>query len=585
MNYLKRKIIENQNLIIIGLLIVLGFSLYANTFNNQMFWDDDDFILKNQYVHNFSFGKFFSENLIAGSGLVSNYWRPALLTVFSLEWHIWQDWTPGFHFVNTSMHIINVLLLFFLLTKIFAVNFFKPTSPPHPSLSSRGEGGKTIIVFFTALLFLIHPLQTEAVTYVNSLGDSLSVLFMLLGLRSYLLYTAQADKKSDSLSYIYTNIYFILALMSKETAIVFPALVFLVDFFQTKNQNLPLKTRLLNAWKNIWPILSIALIYIILRATALNFKNSFNLYNERNDYTSNIFVRVLTFFKIIIVYLKLLFYPVGLHMERSIEIATKFSWDIVFGGLVSLGLALSSLKYYKKIPIYSFGILWFFIGLAPTSNIVVPINGLLYEHWLYLPMIGFWLAICSLVYYCHSEHSACLTVGRKNLVCRSFTLFRMTALRIFVFAGILLWFGFLFVKTIERNKEWQNPITFYNQTLEYAPNNYRILNNLGMAYADAGQNDNAIKNYEKAIALDPNNPVAYHNLGNAYASIGQKEKALLQFQKALTLDPKFLFTYGQLINLYLQDKDYPNAKIWLNKLLEVQPDNEQAKYILQQLPK
>lgn len=544
MDYLKTKIIQHQKLIIIGLFIIFGFSLYANSFHNQMFWDDDDFILNNQYVHDFSFSKFFSENLIAGSGLVSNYWRPALLTVFSLEWHIWQDWSTGFHFVNTSIHIANAILLFFLLFKIF---------------------NRKTLALFTSLLFLIHPLQTESVTYVNSLGDSLSVLFILLGLRSYLKFSQTSVKKSDSLSYIFTNLFFILGLMSKETAIIFPALVFMVEFFQSKNQNASLKTRLLNAWKNTWPILSIALIYLLLRATALNFKNSFNLYDEQNDFTSNFFVRVLTFFKIAVIYIKLLFYPVGLHMERSIAIAAKFSWDIVIGALISTTLGLSALKFYKKNPMFTFGILWFFIGLAPTSNILVPINGLLYEHWLYFPMIGFWLAIFSILVYFIQ------TIKWKYIW-------------IPAFAGMTLWFGFLSVQTINRNSQWRDPITFYNQTLKYSPNSYRLINNLGMAYADTRQNDKAIETYEKAITIDPNNPVSYHNLGNTYISIGQKEKALEQFQKALSLDPKFVFTYGQIINIYLQDKDYANARIWLNKLLEVQPSNEQAKYILQQLP-
>jgi len=157
--YLSKKPFSNY--LVILLLVVVGFVLYANTFQNQMFWDDDDGILKNQFIQNWQyFPKYFSENLIAGAGLLSNYWRPILLTVFSLEWHLWENWAPGYHFVNTSFHITDAVLLFFILLYIFKNRW---------------------LAIFTALVFLVHPLQTEAVAYVSGLGDSLSVFFIFLG--------------------------------------------------------------------------------------------------------------------------------------------------------------------------------------------------------------------------------------------------------------------------------------------------------------------------------------------------------------------------------------------------------------------
>ena len=105
-----------SNYLVILLLVVVGFVLYTNTFQNQMFWDDDDGILKNQFIQNWQyFPKYFSKNLIAGAGLLSNYWRPMLLSVFSLEWHLWESWAPGYHFANTSFHIADAVLCHRLL--------------------------------------------------------------------------------------------------------------------------------------------------------------------------------------------------------------------------------------------------------------------------------------------------------------------------------------------------------------------------------------------------------------------------------------------------------------------------------------
>src|SRR3989344_5043597 len=102
------------------LFLVIGFLLYGNTLGNQMFWDDQDNILFNQYVQDWKyFVKYFTENNVAGRGLISNYWRPLPLTIWSIEWHLWQDWAPGYHFVQTMLHISAAFLLFNLFNKFF----------------------------------------------------------------------------------------------------------------------------------------------------------------------------------------------------------------------------------------------------------------------------------------------------------------------------------------------------------------------------------------------------------------------------------------------------------------------------------
>lgn len=359
-----------SNYFVVLLFIAIGFVLYINTFQNQLFWDDDDVVLKNQYVQNWRyFPKYFSENLIAGAGLLSNYWRPMLLSVFSLEWHLWRAWTPGYHFVNTSFHITNAVLLFFILFYIFKNRW---------------------LAILTALVFLVHPLQTEAVTYVSGLGDPLSVFFMFLGILFYLKFRASDERLYKNKLYFLSLLMYILALMSKETAIVMPALIFISDFFFLgQDEELSFKEKLKKIGKTIWPFFVLAGVYILLRATVLNFINTFNLYNEENIFTSNFHVRLFTFFRILTVYFSLLFLPLNLHMERSVELATSLnSFSVIFGGLIFVGLLALAFSQFKRFPIVSFGILWFFIGLAPTSNLLIPVSGLLYEHWLYLPLIG-----------------------------------------------------------------------------------------------------------------------------------------------------------------------------------------------------
>lgn len=503
------------NLFVVLLFVVVGFVLYGNVLQNQMFWDDNDFILQNQYVKDWAhFPKYFSENLIAGAGLLSNYWRPALLFVFSLEWRLWGDWSPGYHFVNVSFHIAAAVLLFFVLFRVFKNRW---------------------LAFFTALVFLVHPLQTEAVAYVSSLGDSLSAFFMFLGIIFYLKFRVSGQSPVESKSYFLSFLTYVLALMSKETAIVMPAFIFLSDFlFSSQNGERSLKEKLKKPVRAAAPFFVLAGVYILLRATVLNFVDTFNLYGEENIFTSNFHIRLFTFFRVLAVYFGLLFWPLNLHMERSVEIATSlFSPSVVFGGVVFFGLLALALRQSERFPVLSFGVLWFFVGLAPTSNLLVPINGLLYEHWLYLPLVGVFLI---LVWWG-------MLIGKRYGVGN-------------VLSGILIAvLVFLSVLTIDRNRDWRDPVTFYNQTLEYAPNSYRVINNLGMAYADENKHERAEKMYKRAISIDPANPVAYHNLGITYRVIGKIDLAEENFKTAISLDPQFVFSYNALANLYLENKN------------------------------
>ena len=131
-------------------------------------------------------------------------------------------------------------------------------------------------------------------------------------------------------------------------------------------------------------------------------------------------------------------------------------------------------------------------------------------------------------------------------------------------------FVFFGQKTIARNNDWQDPITFYNQTSKYSPT-YRVLNNLGMAYTDVKQYDSAIETYQKAISIDPLNAVAYHNLANSFRDLDKKDLAVENYEKALALQPDFLFSYNALTQLYLDDKKYNMAIETLERLKTANP--------------
>src|SRR3989344_1241940 len=194
-------------------LIAIGSFIYAFNLNNGLFWDDDDWIINNNSVHSISWDNikfWFSNDVLAGVGLKSNYYRPFLFFTFALNWVISGAKPSLWHLVSNSTHIANAILVFLLFRKYVG----------------------NLVSFLTALFFIVHPLNTEAVTYISGRGDPLSVFFMLLAL--YLWMTDIASRLSTGFTWIKTLSLaaLVLAILSRETGVIFPFLlmVFYVAF-------------------------------------------------------------------------------------------------------------------------------------------------------------------------------------------------------------------------------------------------------------------------------------------------------------------------------------------------------------------
>ncbi|MEK7217708.1 MAG: hypothetical protein AAB640_01565 [Patescibacteria group bacterium] len=414
---------------LITILIAIGFFVYFFNLNNPLFWDDDDWIIRNNFVHTISWDniKFWlTHNTLAGVGMESNYYRPFLFFTFALNYIISGIKPFSYHLFNNLIHIANGLLIFILVYKIFK---------------------KKLFVFLASLIFLIHPLQTEAITYVSGRGDALVTFFMLLAL----LFFYKAENNSldgTSIKKIFSLIFLVLGLLSRETAIIFPflALVFYISFISKERFLKSVKQGLIKTW----PYFLAVLVYGLLRLTVLNFQNTLNFYATPNLYSENLHYRLFTFMHVLVDYFKLLFVPTGLHMERSMTVHTSlFQWPVWLGALIIFGILGMLYWLYKnrhpdfKIWLFGWGV--FFIALGPVSGIT-PINALIYEHWLYLPMVGFWLIASFYVV--------------KLLDCQSATFLKIQG-RTLVIVALIAYFLFFYYKSIQGNILMLNQIEFY----------------------------------------------------------------------------------------------------------------------------
>ncbi len=519
------------------LLICLTALCYLPFVNSPFIWDDQQFVTENQTIQSFNVPQMFAESTTAGGGITSNYFRPLTSISFAIDVGWWSTNPVGFHLTNLVLHIVAGLLLFWVLTNL--------------GISDRWR-------FWVTAFFLLHPVQTEAVSYISSRGDSLSAVLLLFGITCFWLSLQKKQCNfslydlhvyiSPSLLLITSTLSLILAVLSKELALAglgFYGLVFLLNLFQTKQEISVVFTKYITATISLILLLLLGLSYSYLRQTAFNFDPNFDYSVIDPEYPTNLSVRLLTFTRALPRYIGTFAFPYALHMDHVLPVVHSVAnpWSVIVV-LTILAIGLLSLIEIRKLKTawFSFGWLWFFIGLVPVSGII-PVNGLFYEHWLYLPSIGLLISIAALLrlgnYFLSIKHipkSVAQVASDAQQYLPSFVLL------------------ILMIVTIKQNYIWSDHIRFYEYTLRFSQS-ARLYNNLAMAQADRGNVAGALENYQNALAISPGYPQIYHNIGNLLETQSKPVEALEYFQKAIEIDPTFTFSYPKALLLSMQLDD------------------------------
>lgn len=541
-----------KNFWYVVLLALVGLGIYAVNLPNPLFWDDTDWILNNPFVHSFSIENiknWFTTNTLAGIGLKSNYYRPFLFFTFAVNYVLGGENPEGYHVVSNLLHVANSVLIFFLLLAVFK---------------------KRWIALGASLLWLVHPLHTEAVTYIAGRGDPLNVFFMLLALG--LFWRAETKKKGWLSGLKISSLFLlVLALLSRETAIIFPflALVIYISFLSGETFWRSVRRGLVK----VWPYLAVVFAYGLLRLTVLNFENTLNFYAHSNPYTESFLVRMYTFLGVLWTYAKLMIFPVGLHMERGTTIFTSFFyWPVA----LSAGLVLSVLYlvswFYKKeklatrnqklvtsYRVWWFAVGWFFVNLGPTSGIT-PINAQLYEHWLYLALLG---PLVLVTFYLH-------LFWQKNGQRMRYGVIAFLVVMAVVFSAM----------TVKRNLAWGNATSFFEDILKYEPGSARINNNLGNLYFEKGDEKKAEEYYWQAVSVEDSFPQPHFNLGGILQERNDMRGAVVEFEKAIEIDSNFVYAYQNLAVIYAAQGDFVKSSAMLKKVVELRPDEPRAYYNL-----
>ena len=383
-----------------------------------------------------------------------------------------------------------------------------------------------MLAFLTAALFVAFPVHTEAVSYIAGRADSLAVIFILLTLIFYIKSLPLARPRMFVLA-LFSCVF---ALLSKENSVIIPLLILLYHYaFKAKFKA-----------KGFLLISFVVLGYAVLRLTVL--KNSVPV-------TPIMLQRIPGFFVALAEYVRLLLLPFNLHMEYGDKLFSIFNLKAVLGMAAAVLLITIAVRERQRNKLVFFSISWFFLALLPVSNIYVINYSFMMEHWLYLPSIGFFLILAK---------GLCLLYDSGK--------FKYAA--IVLATSILTSYACL---TVEQNNYWREPVSFYKRALQFSPDSYRFLNELGLEYAQMKLNKEAIACYKKALVINPRLAGVCYNLGALYYSLGDDQQAISSLKKAVELAPWYTEAYFALGKAYCRANKKEEALSLYKKLVEIKP--------------
>lgn len=479
---------RRREIIVCLFLIVTTLAVYWQITNHEFInYDDGLYVTENSHVQA---GLTLGSIKWAFTTCHASNWHPLTWLSHMLDYELYGLNPMGHHWTSLQIHLINTLLLFFILQYM------------------TGALWKSA---FVAALFALHPLHVESVAWVSERKDVLSTFFGMLTISAYIMYV----KKRNLLKYSLVFIFLSLGLMAKSMLVTIPFVLLLLDFWPLKRLKLTLNqasgqtSNLLLLIREKIPLLVLVAISSILtliaqQSVALRTLESFPLQAR----VANAFISYASYFGKAIWPLRLsVFYP---YQEASISL-----WYASEAALMIAGSLFIAVNISKKYPYILVGLLWFLVTLLPVIGIIQVGDQAMADRYTYIPLIGIFIAVAW---------------GGSDL------LKKWTNKKI---VPAILAISVLLVLTMQsflQTTHWKNNITLFGNAIKVTENNWLAHNNLGIALFSKGKLDKAIYHYKKALNIRPDTVGAIKNLGVAMSDKSNFEKAAKYFSKALVIN-------------------------------------------------
>lgn len=493
----------------------LGLLLYSNTLHCWFHFDDFEFIVSNSHIRHLSDLKG-----------IFNRWPCRFITFYSLafNYHFNHLNVAGYHIFNVAIHLLSAILVSWLAYLTFATPVMKDQEISRHATS---------IALFTGLIFVSHPIQTQAVTFIWQRAACLAALFCLASLcfyiKSRLLQNVSSGRGAGRWYYFLSLSAALMAMFTKENAIILPLLILLyeVSFLNVHGA--------LN-WRRLFPFLIISFtipaMWVFFTAERIQAQQSFVANISSLQYFS-------TELRVMLTYIRLAFLPLHQNLDYDYPLSRGLWEAPTLVSIIIIAILLFSAgRAFSRYRVVSFSVFWFFLALLPESSFF-PFADVIFEHRLYLPLAGYCLFLVGGAYYLWGkDHFKIVGTVLMILVC--------------CYA----------VMTYQRNQVWKNELTLWDDTVKKSPYKARPYDIRGIYWAQHGNFCQAISDYTKAIEILPAFTEVYYNRGVAYAKLGKLSQAISDFKKSTELKPDFKEAYYNLALIDFQLKEYTMA--WLN---------------------
>lgn len=506
-----------------AVLLFSAFLVYSNTFSAPFVFDDIKYIVENPAI----------ADLRGFAGMGGT--RYVTFLSFALNFAAGGLNPFGYHLVNFLIHAANAFFVFTLVRLVFKAPVMSGAEDGGGFAGGEGERTAWGIGLSAALLFVAHPVQTQAVTYVSQRFASLAAFFYLFSLCLYLKarLTMESDltqgRRSRAVWVIYCAAFVMgaVAQKTKEISFTLPAAVVLFELALFNGKK--------SAGKRLLYVLPFLFLFIIIpyelfwagHGTADVAGKT--MYQQVTDIrTVPRYDYLITQARVVVTYLRLLVLPINQNLDYDYRLFHSALDPEVALSIVMVVSVLASgavLFIYSRVRrqalplLVSLGVIWFFVAISVESS-VVPITDVIFEHRLYLPSAGAAIAFASAVYIASIK---AFGRGRTSLLVVLFVIMGLTMV--------------LATAAYKRNGVWADDVTLWQDTVRKSPGKARPYNNLGKALVKRGKITEAAENFKRALEINPASYVANENMGSALLKLQRPAEAEVYFRKAVDLDP------------------------------------------------
>jgi tetratricopeptide (TPR) repeat protein len=496
-----------NNWTLLGTILLLFFIVFRHLFSaNFISWDDPEYVTANIDVVEFNF-----KNLITNF-YVGNY-HPLTMLNYGVDYLLFKNSPKGYHIENIIWHFLNVVALLLLCRKLKL---------------------QTIQIFFVLSVFAFHPLQLESIAWVSERKNLLYGFFFFIGLVQYFNYR----EKNQTKFLIFTYVFFVLSLLSKPSAVTFPIVIALVDYFIFKKST---KSILINCIGFIVFSIATGLITIYAQDEArflLNSHSNYSFINKVGIFGYGLMHYILKFIL-----------PINLSAFYSYPDDVS---SLVLPGILTVLLFISLITFiiYKKQYLVLLWLLFFFFNIILVLQIFPFGDAIAADRYMYIPIVG----LALLIVYLLPKISNHLFFSLVIVVALSSASFARSAL-------------------------WKNSLPLFLNVLESNPNSFIANNSLGVEYMDKNDTTNAIKYLNKTIELYPKSYKAYYNRGLYFGKYKYYDKAILDLSKSIEISGYYK-AYIARANAHYLLHNYKAAISDAQEVLKLDSQNYKALVVL-----